>query len=87
MRKPEKINFNFHAVQRKGSELTDADMEKINDSFTFKLSIEPYISDASSSNFKDGTGNISNFYPSSLPLLESFIRYRNNISSATNTSL
>ncbi len=75
MEKPEKINFNFHAIQRKGSELTYADIDRIKDSFTFKLTIEPYISDASSSNFKEGDGSFCCFYPSSMTLLESFIRY------------
>ncbi|HOV99089.1 MAG TPA: hypothetical protein PK595_05915 [Bacteroidota bacterium] len=76
MGKPEKINFNFHAVQRKGAELTDADIDRIKDSFTFKLTIEPFISDASSSNFKEGDGSFCCFYPSSMTLLESFIRYK-----------
>jgi len=82
MGKPEKINFNFYAVQRKDSELTDADITYIKKSLSFKLTIEPSILNMSSSNFKDSAGNTSNFYPSSLPLLESFIRYRNMISSA-----
>jgi len=76
MGKPEKINFNFHIIQRNGFELTTADIEKIKECLSFKLTIEPPILNASSSNFKDGTSNILNFYPSSLPLLESFIRYK-----------
>ncbi len=76
MGKPEKINFNFHVIQRNGFELTTADIEKIKECLSFKLTIEPPILNASSSNFKNGIRNISNLYPSSLLLLESFIRYK-----------
>ena len=86
MGNPKKINFNFHIVQRAGSEINPAEIKEIESVLSFPVTIEPSVSDASSSNFKEGTGNFSNFYPSSLKLLEPFIRYRNMTSSITNTS-
>lgn len=82
-----KINFNFHVVQRPGSELKENDIDEIKKNFSFSITIEPSISDASSSRFKEGgNDNFSNFYPSSVSLLEPYIRYRNINSSSTSTS-
>ena len=75
----DKINFNFHVIQRKSSELNEEEIAAIRENFTFPI-IESSGSDvsstASSTQFREGIlENLSNLYPSSLNLLEAYIRY------------
>lgn len=73
-----KINFTFHIIQRKKSELSEKEITEIRKSITFPI-IESPVSDASSTasstQLKEGVvDHFSNIYPSSLNLLGPYIQ-------------
>jgi len=80
---PGKIRITFHVVQRKDRELNETEIAKIKGSLGFPLVIEPSVSDASSTasstRLKEGISkgildNLINLYPSSLKLLQPYMR-------------